>query len=141
MEQITSFDGQYRFLSNFAYSPIIGPRDLPCKTVEHAFQASKAVLYLDAQRIAEAHTPGHAKKLGRTVTLRPDWDEVKLGFMRTYLDRKFVNENLAWLLLETGDAELIEGNTWGDTYWGVSHGVGENHLGKLLMQVREDLRS
>ena len=85
--------------------------------------------------------PGKAKRLGRKVTLRPDWEQIKTYTMLLLLRIKFSDENLATKLLETGEQKLIEGNSWGDCFWGVCDGVGENHLGKLLMQVREELKS
>lgn len=136
-EIIDSFEGEYRFLSNFYPSPIIGPRDLPCATVEHAFQAAKAMLFLDAQWIAAAPTPSQAKKRGRQLkTIRPDWDDVRVAFMTTFLLKKFSDPKLRQRLLDTGNATLIEGNWWGDTYWGVCKGVGKNNLGRLLMSIR-----
>lgn len=84
---------------------------------------------------------GEAKKLGRTVVLRPDWNEVKVSIMRNVLALKFrQNPDLREKLLATGEAELIEGNHWKDTFWGVCNGVGENWLGKLLMELREELK-
>lgn len=135
MNPINSFSGKYRFLSNFYPSPIkMG--DLVYDTVEHAYQAAKCVEPLDRLMIRDATTPGIAKQLGRRVAIRDDWEEVKVQVMHKLLQMKFKSEYLKDMLLDTGDVELIEGNTWGDTFWGVCNGVGENHLGKLLMQVR-----
>lgn len=89
--------------------------------------------------IANASTPGLAKKMGRSVSLRPDWEDIKDDVMLEGLYRKFADDELAEWLLDTGDEELIEGNWWGDRYWGVCNGVGQNKLGKLLMKVREEL--
>ena len=86
-----------------------------------------------------AETPGLAKKLGRKATIRPDWEKIKLPIMEYLLRQKFGDKTLKALLIGTGDAELVEGNMWGDTYWGVCKGKGENHLGKLLMKIREEL--
>ena len=80
------------------------------------------------------------KRRGRAVSLRPDWEQVKLGLMEEIVYAKFSqNEELRRLLLSTGDRVLIEGNTWNDTFWGVSlkSGNGQNHLGKILMKVRK----
>ena len=60
--------------------------------------------------------------------------------MAALIAQKFDKGELALALKYTGDAELIEGNNWGDTFWGVCNGVGENHLGKLLMARRAQLR-
>ena len=84
--------------------------------------------------------PQAAKRLGRRVELRPDWESVKYDVMYQVCKAKFTqNPNLLERLLATGDAELVEGNTWGDQVWGVCKGVGENHLGKTLMRIRAEL--
>ena len=133
---IDRFDGEYAFLSNYSASPfridyVLFP------TMEHYFQANKADNRNDYLHIAYAPTPGEAKRLGRKIRLRSDWEEIKDKVMLTGLRKKFADPELRSLLLATGDEELIEGNYWGDTYWGVCNGVGQNKLGKLLMQVRE----
>jgi ribA/ribD-fused uncharacterized protein len=109
--------------------------------VEHAYQASKTVVPEERARIAAASTPGQAKRLGRKLTLRSAWDTLKLATMRSLVQQKFTDRALAVALLGTDDAELVEGNTWGDVYWGVCNGVGENHLGKILMEIRTTLKS
>tara|TARA_Y100000034_G_C6567824_1_gene245972 strand:- start:117 stop:422 length:306 start_codon:yes stop_codon:yes gene_type:complete len=82
-----------------------------------------------------------ARKLGRRVRLRSDWHEVRLSIMKEIVHAKFTqNEDLRERLLDTGDNELIEGNTWGDSFWGVCRGKGQNHLGNILMAIREKLR-
>lgn len=136
---IDSFTGVNDFLSNFYPSSIWYNGD-PYATVEQAFQASKTFSDLERQEILAALTPGQAKRLGKKCTLRADWELVKLDIMSELLRKKFSNVTLAKLLIATGDEELIEGNSWGDTYWGVCNGVGENNLGKLLMKVRDELR-
>lgn len=86
--------------------------------------------------------PQSAKRLGRSVLLRPDWEEIKYDVMYQVCKAKFQqNPDLGQKLLKTGNAELIEGNTWGDRIWGVCKGIGENNLGKTLMRVRDELRS
>lgn len=95
----------------------------------------------DRKLIANAPTPGKAKFFGRRLNLRPDWKIVRIDIMHDALEEKFKDSNLSNLLLATGDEELIEGNYWNDTYWGVCNGVGENHLGKLLMEIRNDLKN
>jgi len=132
---ITSFRGPYRFLSNF--HPCLIKRDgLTFSSVEHAYQAAKSLDPAVRAEFTESIPPGAAKRRGRRVKLRPDWEEVKLDVMLGLLRRKFTQLDLRRQLLATGDAELIEDNDWGDHFWGVCMGVGENHLGKLLMQVR-----
>lgn len=149
---IASFTREHRFLSNFYPSPI--PFVLRClaqelhmtmPTVEHAYQASKvAPCHQNALhwvlRVRDASLPAFAKRIGRELPLRPDWDEVKLPFMLCFLRLKFIQPEMRERLIATGDATLVEGNTWGDTFWGVCNGKGENHLGRLLMQVRSEIR-
>lgn len=129
---IDRFDGKYRFLSNF------WPGDRT--SLEHKFQAAKCVNKYERQAILNARTPGEAKKLGRRCKMRPDWDDVKLEVMYHLVKEKFSDPWLASKLLATGSEELVEGNTWGDTFWGVCGGSGTNHLGKILMRVRDELR-
>lgn len=126
--KIVSFSGEYRCLSNFWW--------FNGTTVEHLFQASKTDDPDWAMRIRSARSPGLAKRLGRQCPMRPTWEQERIPVMRSLLVVKFRETELNDILLETGDAKLIEGNTWGDTFWGVCNGVGENHLGKLLMWVR-----
>ncbi len=133
---ITSFRDEHRFLSNFWPAPVLYEGIL-FPTVEHAYVAAKT-LDLDQRRaIAEKAQPGAAKRAGRKLVLRPDWDEVRLPTMRALLEQKFQIVELRRLLQATEGRELIEGNAWGDTFWGVCGGVGENHLGKILMQIRD----
>lgn len=136
---ITSFSGEFAFLSNFAccrveVDGIIFP------TTEHAFQASKTTDIAARKQIALLMTPGKAKRFGRTLTLRKDWDLVRVEVMRSILQKKFSQEPFKSLLIATGDRELIEGNTWGDKFWGVCNGEGFNTLGNLLMEIRREVR-
>lgn len=140
MTTISSFSGTYRFLSNFWPSRIVGDDDWFYPTVEHAYQAAKTDDLEWKKRIRLAATPTDAKRLGRRCPLCADWDTIKLRVMYSLVLRKFQDPGLRRLLLATGDAELIEGNTWGDRYWGQVDGKGENHLGKLLMGIRAEIR-
>lgn len=138
LKLIDSFTGEYEFLSNFYKSPfsVLGEIYL---TNEHFFQAHKTLKILERKEIIAASTPGQAKKLGRKVTLRSDWDEVKELFMYSGLVAKFgAHPELAAKLVATGQAHLQEGNYWNDTYWGVCNGVGKNRLGILLMRLRDN---
>ncbi len=137
---ISEFIGQYRFLSNF-YPAVVKYKSNDYPTVEHAFQAAKCVNDTDRQRICWAKSPGMAKRLGRRVNLRPEWESVKQDVMLSLLRQKFDSGELKDKLLATYPAELIEGNSWNDTFWGVNEftGKGQNHLGKLLMRVRDEL--
>lgn len=141
---INSFDGEFAFLSNFYDSPISDGRMI-MPTVEHYFQAAKADSMYDYIAIATAATPGQAKRAGRKVVLRHDWEDVKMNVMREALRKKFSDPELKAKLLATGDQHLEEGNTWHDNFWGVCHCdrcqdvMAHNHLGKLLMELRTEL--
>ena len=135
---IDSFTGDYYFLSNFYASPILY-KDILFSTIEHLFQALKSRDKKDWKRISKLRTPNEAKIEGRKLDLREDWEEIKLDVMWFCLKQKFKIEPLRVCLLKTGNAQLIEGNTWNDTYWGVCRGVGQNHLGKLEMKLRSKL--
>jgi len=141
---ITSFSGDYAFLSNF-YPVTITVENIPFPTVEHAFQAAKTHNLGAKSEIAMAQTPGAAKRMGRKVELRHDWENVRIDVMESLLKKKFLgkseeNETLLEMLLDTYPERLIEGNNWGDTFWGkvIVDGLyrGENHLGRLLMKIR-----
>lgn len=140
--KINNFRGEYRFLSNFYETPV-SYAGLTYRNAEAAFQAQKT---LD-KAIRQTFTgmdPSEAKKAGRRVALRPDWERVKDQIMLDVVTAKFnAHPDLAEKLLATGDAELVEGNTWGDRYWGVDARTGEglNKLGKTLMAVREALKN
>lgn len=140
-DAITRFSGEHSFLSNFHPSRVQW-MGFEVATVEHAFQLAKTFDHSARRAIAEALTPSKAKRLGRGVQLRPGWEISKNAVMRALLVQKFTRHlDLAQALLATGDAELIEGNDWGDVYWGVCRGHGRNQLGCQLMEVRALLRS
>ncbi len=138
--KIDQFINEHAFLSNFYITPI-SFEGKEYASVEHAYQAAKTTNPLEHQKIIDAPTPGKAKRLGAKVSLRKDWESVKQGIMLELLRIKFSNPGLRQKLLDTGEAELIEGNNWGDMYWGLDlkTGKGFNFLGVLLMQVRKEL--
>ena len=136
---INKFKGDYEFLSNFSDSAILYNGYL-YPTAEHAFQAAKTLNLKEQEKVREAPTPSQAKRIGRKVQLRSDWEKIKEGVMYDIVRLKFVsNPKLAKKLLETEDNLLVEGNTWGDTYWGVCNSTGKNKLGQILMTVRKEL--
>ncbi len=137
---IDSFEGKYEFLSNFYPSPIFF-EGITYPTNEHFFQAMKTLDQKERQEIAAADTPGKAKRMGRRVALRLDWEAVKVDIMRTGLMLKFSDARLAQKLVATGNEELVEGNWWGDRFWGRCDGAGRNMLGQLLMELRENIRN
>lgn len=139
MTTINRFINEYRWLSNF-WPVIVKLDEVEYATVEHAYQAAKT-LNRSARRVIElAASAGQAKHLGKTSPLRPNWSSLKVGVMLNLLRQKFSNPELKVQLLATDDTVLIEGNAWGDTFWGVCNGKGQNVLGKLLMQVRTELQ-
>lgn len=140
MEKITLFRGEYAFLSNFQKCNVEFEGDV-YPTVEHAFQAAKTFDMEERKRILSFASPVIAKRIGRKAGLRADWEDVKCDIMKELLKKKFENPELAEKLLATGDSELIEGNNHGDRFWGMVNGVGKNMLGRLLMEVRDDLRN
>ena len=151
---IDSFDSEFVWLSNFYYHDA-------GVSVEHLFQASKphkdavystgdndeAITINWSELILKAETPGKAKRLGRKAPLRKDWDKVKLTVMYNALIDKFNVRMLGDWLVATGDALLVEGNNWHDNFWGDCRcgrdsciPLGHNHLGILLMRIRDELR-
>lgn len=139
MTPISSFTGEYRWLSNFWSASVVYDGAI-YPTVEHAYQAAKTFDQLQRESIRRATSPGIAKRAGRRVDIRDDWEAAKLGIMQELVRQKFMVPDLRTKLLNTGDAPLIEGNYWGDTFWGVCRGKGHNHLGRILMSVRAALR-
>ncbi|MGI4792150.1 MAG: NADAR family protein [Janthinobacterium lividum] len=140
---ITSFTGNYAFLSNFYPHPVEVDGNL-YPTNEHAFQALKTDDPVERQKVREAKTPASAKSLGKRVTLREGWDTSRFEVMERLVRLKFSDADMAEKLLATGKRELIEGNTWRDTTWGcimTKDGLwrGRNELGKILIRVRAEL--
>jgi len=145
MNIIDKFEGEYRFLSNFWMSPL-EYNGRTFHSVEQAYQFEKCDDLVYQNAIVKAEKPWKAKKIGKKksmeelgVEIREDWEEIKLDVMRKLVTIKFKNPELRQKLINTGNAELIEGNWWNDKWWGVCNGIGENHLGKILMEVREEI--
>jgi len=119
------------------------------KSVEHAYVSEKRGddewrTYCANQGFhPNSHSPYQIKKKGQDITIRPDWDDVKLLVMEHCLREKFKHEPFRTLLKETGNQNIQEGNYWGDAYWGIdlkqNPNVGENHLGRLIMKIRNEL--
>jgi ribA/ribD-fused uncharacterized protein len=140
---IEEFRGEYRWLSNFWIHDTA--RGL---SVEHHYQAAKTTNYQDWLLIMSAETPALAKKYGKPIerggriTVREDWNIVRLTLMEQFTREKFgTNHELRERLIETRGSLLIESNTWNDTFWGICNGVGENNLGKIIMKVRDEFLS
>jgi ribA/ribD-fused uncharacterized protein len=141
--KIKSFSGEYKFLSNFAFIPggILSPEDgIRYRTVEHAYQAAKTHDKFQKNIIKQCSTPKEAKKIGRSLDLRDDWKFIREGVMKSLLIEKFKIDEFRKQLLDTKNSKLIEGNTWGDRFWGVYKGKGQNKLGDMLMRVRDEIK-
>lgn len=140
MEEIMVFRGKYQFLSNM-YSAPFEWDGRTYKNSEAAFQSAKSLDPEVRDEFSEM-TGVVAKREGKRVLLRRDWEEVKDDIMEEVVREKFLqNPDLLKKLIDTGDMELVEGNRWHDKYWGVdlASGEGENHLGIILMRIREEL--
>lgn len=141
-EPITSFTGNFEFLSNFHPATVIlDNKEYP--TVEHAFQAAKTINPHERNEVRNTPTPSEAKRLGQLVNIRPSWEQIKIRVMLNLLLQKFKRgSQLEKQLLQTGEREFIEGNWWCDMYWGTCYcrnhkrKTGKNILGKLLTIIR-----
>ncbi|MBL8810340.1 MAG: NADAR family protein [Planctomycetaceae bacterium] len=139
VHRIDAFRCEYAFLSNF-YPSLIRYDGIHYPTVEHAFQACKSLDSPERLTIAQCGPPARAKSMGRRVKLRHDWESIKVEVMTKLVRLKFeTHDDLRVKLIDTGEAELIEGNTWNDRFWGVCGTQGRNWLGRILMQVRTEL--
>ncbi len=141
---IGPFAGEYAFLSNFFPAPMTyeGRR---YATSEHAYQSARTRDAAAREAIRHAPSPGKAKRLGRRVIVRDDWDRVKETVMLDVLRAKFGDERLRALLVATRDHDLVERNHWHDNVWGdctcggaACAPAGRNALGRALMRVRAE---
>lgn len=140
---ITEFQGQWRWLSNFWPARVVyDGYEFPSS--EHAYVAAKLGMRIYYEDIAFS-TATQAKRFGRMKPTSPNWESRKREVMLEIVRDKFTrNQALKTALLATGDTELQEGNRWHDHYWGIcppGSGNGRNELGKILMQVRQELRT
>ena len=140
-QRVADFSGEMFFLSNFYQSRIfIDGREF--SSVEQYYQWRKCSNEEDRKAIMSANTPGETKRIGKRVKLIPHWEEIKLEVMYKGVRAKFTqNKQLAQRLISTVDSKLVEGNNWGDTFWGVDYytRAGNNHLGKILMRVKGEI--
>jgi N-glycosidase YbiA len=137
---INQFKDDYAWLSNFSYSLMVW-EDIAYDTVEHAFQAAKTLDRDERKVIAQLARPGDAKRAGKKVQLRDNWNGIRIPVMKELLELKFEIPELRQKLLDTGNEELVEGNYWNDFFWGVclKQRKGQNRLGKLLMTIRSEI--
>lgn len=154
MKKIETFTlPETRFLSNFyPYKNKQGEKypekvsvtyeGIEFDCTENAYQTAKS-LNIELRKEISRMNPFQSKKywIGKEEQIRPDWEEIKISVMRELIFQKFTNNpQLKQMLLDTEDALLEEGNTWEDTYWGICNGIGENNLGKILMEIRDSLK-
>lgn len=143
MDVIFQFQGRNRFLSNF-YPAFTEFEGLRFPSAENAYQASKTLDSKVRRRFLHL-PPGDAKRMGQIIPLRPMWELVKLQIMEEVVRSKFQEKEIQKMLLATHPKKLYEGNHWNDRYWGIVYDRtenkwhGENHLGRILMRVREEL--
>jgi ribA/ribD-fused uncharacterized protein len=150
MTHVEGFEGEYRFLSNFIGGSVIltDPDGTPrtYKTVEHAYQAAKTMDLEERAHIRTLDRPSQAKKYGKSVTLRPNWQDVRLDIMEVLVRQKFQLPGFKSQLLKI-DGDIIESNRWHDQFWGdcwctyyvECRTPGQNHMGKILMKIRDEL--
>lgn len=137
---VNNFTGKYRFLSNFYIAPVMFEGQL-FQNNEAAFQAAKVTDKAEREKFTTMN-PSEAKRAGRHVALRKDWENVKTDIMyQICLDKFTRNPSLRESLLKTGNEKLEEENTWGDRIWGTVDGKGENRLGKILMRIRQEINN
>ena len=137
-DAIFGFSGETGVLSNFTPCEVTFDSQL-YPSVEHAYQAAKTYDLDHRSTIKLAYSAGHAKRLGKQLVLRSNWNSIRIDIMRDLLIQKFNIPEMRGLLLDTGDKYIEETNSWGDTFWGVCNGVGNNVLGNLLMEIRTRL--
>jgi len=136
---ITRFRGPFKFLSNL-YPTLITYKGNTYCCLEAAYQAQKSLDPAIQERFANIRLPYKARGMGQRIkTIRPDWFDIRISIMEELLYIKFSHPQLKEWLQCTGQSKIVECNTWGDTFWGIYNGVGENHLGTLLMKVRDTL--
>ncbi len=138
--EIKGFFGKFRFLSNFHKCPVLF-EGIEYSSTEAAYQATKTTDSGLRQVVADLAEPRYAKKMGRDLPLRSDWETIKLDIMYQVNLIKYQDKHLRDLLLGTRSANLEETNYWGDRFWGTCKGIGENNLGKILMKIRSELNN
>jgi len=136
---IEEFQKEYRFLSNFHPVKVVLDGEI-YPSVEHAYQAAKTLDLIWRNKIRECQTPGQSKRMGRNAPIRADWNDIKIKTMKHLLNQKFEDPQLLKKLLDTYPQHIQEGNRWGDKFWGIclKTGRGNNYLGKLIMNIRNN---
>jgi ribA/ribD-fused uncharacterized protein len=139
-DDILQFQGEYRWLSNF-WDCHVEYDGRVFASVEHGYHYSKCETQEDKDKMYTKNSPQLSRRFSKKIKVRSDWDDVKLEIMEDLVRQKFNDPTLRKKLLDTGKRHLQEGNRWGDKFWGTTlKGEGENHLGKILMKIRDELR-
>lgn len=131
------------FKNNFYYLSNMFPCSVRVRISGHEYQFTCSEAAFQAVKCPErasefTELDGYAaKRLGKKVQLRADWNAVKLDVMRVIVKAKFDQHPELMAKLKAQPGEIVEDNTWGDTYWGRCNGYGQNHLGQILMSVRD----
>lgn len=135
------FRNEHAWLSNYAECKIT-IRGIEYQSVENAYMACKNTSP-EWKELCRTSSAAQAKRESKNILLRDNWDEVKLRVMKACLDQKFAQEPFRQLLIDTGNQNIVEGTYWKDTYWGVDlkqdPNIGENHLGRIIMQIRNEI--
>lgn len=135
---------EYKWLSNMALVDIkLKGRIYP--SVEHAYMSEKSKDKSWKELCSQKNISGkQIKRFSSTIKLRDDWEEVKLLVMEYCLKQKFEQEPFKTMLINTKNENIQEGNYWNDIFWGVdlksNPNIGENHLGRLIMKIRDEFR-
>jgi ribA/ribD-fused uncharacterized protein len=148
--EIRGFFGEYRFLSNFWPAKVFLDGE-EYNSVENAYQAAKyRKEYRDFfKKCAAKETTDYVKENDEGKYPKEEWEAMRDGVMKDLLAQKYdkdLNPEIHGQLISTGKKYLEETNYWGDTYWGVNkndaseEGIGENNLGKLLMEIRDAIK-
>jgi ribA/ribD-fused uncharacterized protein len=133
-----AFRGRLNFCSNFYPCIVYDEMCVKYQCVENAYQAAKTLDINEREKISKM-LPGEAKRYSKKIKIRDDWEQVKLFVMEFFLKQKFIKNSPNYVKLKkTGKEILMEENNWGDKFWGTVNGVGENHLGKILMRIRDN---
>ena len=141
LEMIKEFRDEYRWLSNFTPVKII-LEGIEYPSVEHAYMSAKSDSMEWKSKCADKQmTAAKIKRDSQSITLRGDWEECKVEVMKECINQKFNQNPFKKWLIDTNLELIQEGNTWNDTFWGVDikTGEGQNILGKLIMDKRDEL--
>lgn len=143
MTLLIAFRGPYRFLSNDSWCTVTW-KGVEYPSVTHAFQCAQTFDKAKQEEIKKTKRFTRVRRIGKTALQRPGWEKIQLAVLESLLRQKFAQPKFRQVLLSTKDYKLINGDHRGETYWGMIYHchkwLGENHLGKLLMKIREDIQ-